>query len=551
MGGIRTRVRIPPSLTLPHKAGRGQSQAAVEPMTPPGQALQPRKPTLPATRPTIALALGGGGARGLAHILMLEVFDELGLKPKVIAGTSIGALFGAAYASGLSARLIKAHTEEVLSQRLGLTRYLLSARSEPVQRFLNILPIRSSLLKPELLLDLMLPSKVARDFAHLAIPLKVVATDFYAQEQIVLDSGDLRSAIAASMALPALFTPVTRDGRVLMDGGLVNPLPFDVLKGEADITVAIDVSGASLGPGNRVQPTAFSALVSSSQILQRSIVREKLKAQQPDIYIDVEVDEFHVLEFHRFKQVMTAAGRAKEQLKRQLERVLASQTAEMLPAVPREPREPARAQEAALRPQAADPEAAAVTGEPPSTAPAASGPRIALALGGGSARGLAHIVMLEAFDELGVKPVVIAGTSMGSICGACYAAGLSAAEIRAGFRGPASPAAPASSGNFAGKLRGELLHAVEHALARHRRQRHAVRDAAAGGAALRFRLPQDPVPRHRRRFLRHRAGHSRPWSGHSGAGGQLRAARHGAAGRAGRTRAHRRRLCQSACPTTW
>jgi NTE family protein len=308
-------------------------------MTPPGTALQARKPT---ARPTVALALGGGGARGLAHILMLEVFDELGLKPKVIAGTSIGALFGAAYASGLSARLIKAHTEEVLSQRLGLTRYLLSARSEPVQRFLNILPIRSSLLKPELLLDLMLPSKVARDFAHLAIPLKIVATDFYAQEQIVLDSGDLRSAVAASMALPALFTPVSRDGRVLMDGGLVNPLPFDVLKGDADITVAIDVSGASLGPGNRVQPTAFSALVSSSQILQRSIVREKLKAQQPDIYIDVEVDEFHVLEFHRFKQVMTAAGLAKEQLKRQLERVLASQTAEMLPAEPSEPSPPSR-----------------------------------------------------------------------------------------------------------------------------------------------------------------------------------------------------------------
>jgi NTE family protein len=301
-------------------------------MTSAGKALQPRSPALPARRPSIGLALGGGGARGLAHILMLEVFDELGLRPAVIAGTSIGALFGAAYASGLSARLIKAHTEEVLGQRLGLTRYLLSARSEPVQRFLNILPIRSSLLKPETLLDLMLPSKVARDFTNLAIPLKVVATDFYAQEQIVLDSGDLRSAIAASMALPALFTPVSRDGRVLMDGGLVNPLPFDVLKGAADIIVAIDVSGAALGTGDHALPTAFSALVSSSQILQRSIVREKLKAQQPDIYIDVEVDEFHVLEFHRFKQVLTAAGRAKEHLKRQLERVLASQTAETVSA---------------------------------------------------------------------------------------------------------------------------------------------------------------------------------------------------------------------------
>ena len=307
------------------------SPAKIAPPT--GTALQTIKPMLPAKLPTIGLALGGGGARGLAHILMLEVFDELGLKPKVIAGTSIGALVGAAYASGLSARLIRAHTEEMLSQPLGLTRYLLTARSEPVQRFLSILPIRSSLLKPDVLLDLMLPSRVARTFDKLAIPLKVVATDFYAQEQVVLDTGDLRSAIAASMALPALFTPVSRDGRVLMDGGLVNPLPFDVLKGQADITVAVDVSGAGLLLGERALPTAFSALVSSSQILQRSIVREKLKAQQPDVYIDVEVNEFHVLEFHRYKQVMLAAGAAKDKLKRQLERVLATPAAETLPAI--------------------------------------------------------------------------------------------------------------------------------------------------------------------------------------------------------------------------
>ena len=99
-------------------------------MTP--KPLHPHKSTLPATRPSIALALGGGGARGLAHVLMLEVFDELKLKPKIIAGTSIGAIFGAAYASGLSARLLRAHTEEMLSQRFGFVRYLLSARAEPV-----------------------------------------------------------------------------------------------------------------------------------------------------------------------------------------------------------------------------------------------------------------------------------------------------------------------------------------------------------------------------------------------------------------------------------
>jgi NTE family protein len=309
--------------------------AGKSPHRPPhGHAPHGHKPAPQQARPSIALALGGGGARGLAHILVLEVLDELGLKPKIIAGTSIGALFGAAYASGLSARLIRAHTEEVLSQRFGFARSLLAARSEPVLRLLNILPVRSSLLSPELLLDQVLPSKVARDFAHLAIPFKVVATDYYAQEPVIVESGDLRRAVAASIALPALFTPVTRDHRLLMDGGLVNPLPFDVLEGEADITVAIDVTGASSnGSGKRTQPTIFAALVSASQILQRSIVREKLKASQPDVYIDVDADRFHVLEFHRYKEILAAAQPAQDQLRRQLQRVLESHPAETLPAV--------------------------------------------------------------------------------------------------------------------------------------------------------------------------------------------------------------------------
>jgi NTE family protein len=292
---------------------------------------QPTPPTARDTsRPSVALALGGGGARGLAHILMLEVLDEMGIRPTLIVGTSIGAIFGAAYAAGLSAKLIRAHTEEVLSQRLGFVQALLAARAEPVQKLLNFLPIRASVLSPRLLLEQVLPAKVPRDFAGLPIPFKAVATDFYGQEQVVMDKGELRSAVAASMALPALFSGVERDGRLLMDGGLVNPLPFDLLEGAADITVAIDVTGASSGPGKRLQPSALAALVSSSQILQRSIVREKLKAAQPDVYIDVDVDQFNVLEFHRFRAVLTAAQPAKELLRRQLQRVLGSQTAETL-----------------------------------------------------------------------------------------------------------------------------------------------------------------------------------------------------------------------------
>ncbi|MFM9848594.1 MAG: patatin-like phospholipase family protein [Hyphomicrobiaceae bacterium] len=284
------------------------------------EALPP--PQLPAKQPTIALALGGGGARGLAHILMIEALEELNIRPVVIAGTSIGAVFGAAYAAGLSAALIRAHTEETLGQRFEFARNLLNARADPVQKLFNFLPLRSALLKPAALLDLILPSRMPKDFSGLSIPLEVVATDFYAQTQVVLKEGLLAQAVAASIALPAIFQPVTLEGRQLMDGGLVNPLPFDLIAGRADITVAIDVSGAAREPDGAGGPRAMEAVFAATQILQRSIVREKLKSMRPDIYIDVDVYAFHALEFHKLKDVLAAAAPAKDALKRELGRVL-------------------------------------------------------------------------------------------------------------------------------------------------------------------------------------------------------------------------------------
>lgn len=279
-----------------------------------------------AATPSIALALGGGGARGLAHVLILEVFDEFGIRPSFITGTSIGALYGAAYASGMSAALIRAHTEEVLSQRLDLARNLIAARSDPVQKLFSMFSLRSSLLKPETLLEHILPSRVPRRFEDLKIPLAIVATDFYAQDSIVFSEGDLRRAIAASIALPVIFQPVIVNNRSLMDGGLVDPLPFDLMTGRGDITVAVDVSGAPRSDPREMGPGAVEAIVSCSQILQRSLVREKLRRIQPDIYIDVDVDAFHVLEFHRFKEILAAAEPSKSQFKRKLERLLRSHT---------------------------------------------------------------------------------------------------------------------------------------------------------------------------------------------------------------------------------
>jgi len=281
-------------------------------------------------KPTIGLALGGGGARGLAHILMLEVLDEMGIRPKIIAGTSIGAIFGAAYASGFSAAQIRAHTEELLRSRFEIVRQFFMARQEPLGRVLNILQLRSALFNSEALLDIVMPKGLAEDFQDLAIPLRVVAADFFTQDQVVIESGSTRKAIAASMALPAMFSPVMSEEHALMDGGLVNPLPFDVISGAADILVAINVSGAGRLPEDRAAPSTTEALIASLQILQHTIVREKLLSRQPDVLVDVNVGHFHVLEFHKLEHVLESAAPAKAELRHKLERVMSAETLETI-----------------------------------------------------------------------------------------------------------------------------------------------------------------------------------------------------------------------------
>ena len=281
---------------------------------------------LAARRPTIGLALGGGGARGLAHIAMLEAFDELGIKPDVIAGTSIGAIYGAAYASGISGRDLREHTRFILSQRLGLIRELFARRAQPFSRLLSVFGARNAILDPLAVLEMILPIEVAETFAECKIPLKIVASDFYDQEPKVFTEGQLRPAVAASMALPVIFQPVIFEGRALIDGGLTNPLPFDLLLAETDIVVAIDVSGAPVPDPKRDAPTAFSALFSSAFLFERTIVKEKLKARQPDILISGGTSNYQALEFRKFDEILAAAEPAKERLKQQLARVLSVET---------------------------------------------------------------------------------------------------------------------------------------------------------------------------------------------------------------------------------
>jgi NTE family protein len=275
---------------------------------------------------TIGLALGGGGARGLAHIAMLEAFDELGVKPSIIAGTSIGAVYGAAYASGISGKDLREHTRFILAQRFSLIRDLFIARAQPLQRLVGVVGMRGAILNPATVLDVILPKAVKNDFAACEIPLKIVASDFYHQEPKVFTEGSLRSAVAASMALPAIFQPVIAGGHVFIDGGLTNPLPFDLITAETDIVVAIDVSGVPVPNPRRPVPTAFEALFSSAFLFERTIVKEKLKSAQPDILISAGTSRYQVLDFLKFDEILKAASPAKEKLKQQLARVLSVET---------------------------------------------------------------------------------------------------------------------------------------------------------------------------------------------------------------------------------
>lgn len=273
---------------------------------------------------TVALALGGGGARGLAHIAMLEVFDELGVKPVALAGASMGAIYAASYASGLSASELHDYTIATLADRRGTRSKLLAARTG---RWADIF---SSLGNPvmidgEAFCEAFLPQAVPQTFAQCTIPLTVVATDYYARCERVFTKGLLRPAIAASMAIPGAIRPVRIDGRVLVDGATVNPLPIDHLAGKADIIVGVDVSGAPTVAGEADMPGAWEAMFGALQIMQGAIVDAKAAQYRPDILIRPNVGSIRALDFGRSSVIFRLAKPAKEELKRRLGALLAGE----------------------------------------------------------------------------------------------------------------------------------------------------------------------------------------------------------------------------------
>ncbi len=243
-------------------------------------------------RPKIGLALGGGGAKGGAHVGVLRVLEEFHVPVDYIAGTSIGAIVGGLYATGMSVdeletALTTQDWADLLRDRPA-RKDLSYRRKEEDARYLFDLEVGlskkgiefpSGLLNGQKLFFMLqsftLPVAAIDDFDQLSIPFRAVATDVGSGEMVVLSGGNLASAIRASMALPAIFSPVELDGRLLVDGGMVNNLPVDVVREMgADIVIAVDL-GAPLS--SRQVESMVEVLSQTMRMLTRPNVKSRLE----------------------------------------------------------------------------------------------------------------------------------------------------------------------------------------------------------------------------------------------------------------------------------
>lgn len=181
--------------------------------------------------------------------------------------------------------------------------------------------IKSGLIKGEKFQKFLSDRIPAKTFKELKIPCFISATDFWPKKEIVFNSGELIPALKASYSIPGLFTPVKYQGKVLIDGGAVNPLPYDLIKNKCNLTIAIDVT-ASNNSDNKELPATLDSVFSTFQIMQISIIKEKLKHIKPDIYIKPEIKDIRLFDFAKTDLIFSQALKAKEKLKRELEKYL-------------------------------------------------------------------------------------------------------------------------------------------------------------------------------------------------------------------------------------
>jgi NTE family protein len=290
-------------------------------------------------KPRIGLALGTGSARGWAHIGAIRALEERGIKADLVCGTSIGALVGAAYASGELDRL-----EEWVTG-LAWTK---------VVRLMD-LTWRGGLIRGQRLFTLFRTIFDDRDIDSLPIPYGAVATELYSGREVWLQRGNLLDAVRASCALPGLFTPVIRDNVVLVDGGLVNPVPVSMCRAlGAEIVIAIDLTWGKLGPyrdrGRAVAPrevpgwlsrlrpgwvekkskaeesplipSIFEVFNTALDVVEMRVARSRLSGDPADVLITPLLPDFATMDYHRAREAIDEGRAAVERMGPLLKQVI-------------------------------------------------------------------------------------------------------------------------------------------------------------------------------------------------------------------------------------
>jgi NTE family protein len=282
-----------------------------------------------ARRPKIGFVLGAGSARGWAHIGVLRALLEAGIKPDLIAGCSVGALVGAAFAAGR------------LDQ---LEAWALSLDWKGMLRLMDF-GLRGGLIKGRRVREVFREQFVECEFSELEVPFAAVATDLHSGQEIWLREGRVSAAIGASIAVPGLFQPVPYEGRYLVDGSVVNPIPVSLCRAMgADIVLAVDLGSDLVGRyvrdddraptqtaprgfisrflprSNRasqpqgegepesVSPSLLEALMGSINIMQLRIARSRLAGDPPDALLTPRLGHLGLLDYHR-AQVAITEGR--------------------------------------------------------------------------------------------------------------------------------------------------------------------------------------------------------------------------------------------------
>ena len=296
----------------------------------------------------LGLALGSGSARGWAHIGVIRALEERGVKPDVVCGTSVGALVGAAYAAGEIDRL-----EEWVTSLAWTT----------VVRLMD-LTWRGGLIRGTRLFTLFGTILADREIGELPMPYGAVATELQSGRELWLRHGKLLEAVRASCAMPGLFTPVVRDGAVLVDGGLVNPVPVSMCRAlGADLVVAVDLSWGKLGPYRRSKereatpsdepsllgritpkwmhgrgkgddpsivkqedepsiPSIFNVFMTSLDIVEMRVARSRLAGEPADVLIAPLLPDFATMDFHRAEEAIAEGRAAVERMGPLLKQVL-------------------------------------------------------------------------------------------------------------------------------------------------------------------------------------------------------------------------------------